>query len=494
MVKAFHNQLSLNAGELSPKLWGRPDLAKFSNGLARCANFIPLVQGGVTRRPGTRFVREVKDSTKRVRLIPFVFSRTQAYMIEAGDFYLRFYMNGGALFSTSPNYTLDAEQGGDLETESGEGLTTEQVDLTAAPYELASPYAENELFEIQYAQTADVMFITHPNHPVRVLTRSGHTNWSFAEFEFTNGPFAEYNFDDSHTLTASTETGTATLTSSAALFDAGHVGSLFYLEEEDSAEYSMWEPDKGYTLGDVARWDGNVYLNVQDGGNSGAVAPVHLEGERWDGKSGSSVKWRYLHSGFGVVRITSVASALSATGTVLKRLPRDVVTGTTKNWREGAWSDYRGWPRTVALFEQRAWYAGNDWRPQSLWSTVAGDLFDFTEGTLADDALTWTINSRQANPIQTLSDGIVLNVFAQDREWIGTSSRNGSAITPDDFTIRPNSSYGSSEVIPVTIDATTMFVDTSGYRLVELAYSLESDSLSPNDLTLMAEHITRPGG
>ena len=75
---------TFNAGEWSPELHGRVDLAKYSNACRVLRNMIPLPQGAATRRPGTRFVATAKE-TGPVRLIPFQFSAGQAYVIDAGQ-------------------------------------------------------------------------------------------------------------------------------------------------------------------------------------------------------------------------------------------------------------------------------------------------------------------------------------------------------------------------------------------------------------------------
>lgn len=491
MPKSFPLQASLNGGEISPLLYSRPDLAKFATSLARCVNFIPLPQGGVTRRPGTRYVAEAKSAGMSIRLVPFIFSRQQAYMLEFGDEYVRFFMNGGQIYSVTPNFTLQTEDLDTLITEGSDTLVSEQQDPTAAPYEVASPYAASELRNLQYAQTADVMYITHPNHPPRTLVRSGHTSWTFAELNFVNGPFLGYNVDDSFTLSASGVSGQITLTANKDLFNAGHVGALFLLEEEDTNTYSMWEPDTYYELNEKARWQDNVYICTTTG-DSGAVAPAHLEGKRWDGEESESAEWEYVHSGYGIVVITAITSALSATATVLTTLPDGLNTG-TKNWREGAWSTYQGWPRAVTLFEQRSWFASTALHPQTLWSSVSGDFRDFTTGPLADDAIDWTINSRTANPISTLVDGINLHVLCQDREMVGRASNNSAAVKPEDFTVRPSTSYGTAPVLPLTIDNALIMIDASGRRMIELSSDVATDNFAPFDMTIYAEHITRPG-
>ena len=491
-MKSWRLQGSLNGGEVSPLLYGRPDLAKFASSLARCVGFVPLPQGGVTRRPGTRFVAAAKNADMNAILVPFVFSRKQAYILEMGDEYIRFFMNGGQLFNITPNYTLLTESGDTLVTESGDTLVTEQTDPTAAPYEVASPYSAADLDELQYAQTADVMYIAHPDHPPRTLVRSGHTSWTFAELPFSNGPFLGYNITDSWTIRASATTGTVTLTSTQDLFTDDHVDGLFLLEEDTSDDYSMWEPAKTYTASAKVRWENNVYQCVT-GGTSGAVAPVHIEGNRWDGQASASCRWEYLHSGYGICVITAVASATSATALVLKRMPDAVVSQATPNWREGAWSPHQGWPRAVALFEQRIWWGGTDLYPQTLWSSVGGDFTDYQPGDLDDDAIDWTINSRQANPISALVDGTNLHVLCEETELIGRASNNSAAVSPGDFTVRRSTSYGTAPVRPLTIDIYTIIVDASGRRLVELGFDAAEDNFVPFDMTLYAEHITRPG-
>ena len=114
MGRATFLQTSFNAGEWSPLMYGRADLTKYKNALALCQNYVPTLQGGLTRRPGTRFVAEVKDSTQPVRLVRFEFSITQAYVLEFGEQYIRFYANQGQLLSggvpyevTTPYHTAD---------------------------------------------------------------------------------------------------------------------------------------------------------------------------------------------------------------------------------------------------------------------------------------------------------------------------------------------------------------------------------------------------
>jgi hypothetical protein len=159
-------QNQFNAGELSPRLYARTDLAQYAQGCRTLENFLPLPHGGATRRGGTRHVAAVKSAAHPPRLIPFIFNASDAYVLELGHDgtagYIRFFRDQGQIIS-------------------------------GGPYEIAAPYAEAELFEVMFVQSADTMYLVHPNHKPRTLTRTGHTSWTLANFAPTADPFTSTN-------------------------------------------------------------------------------------------------------------------------------------------------------------------------------------------------------------------------------------------------------------------------------------------------------------
>ena len=134
---------------------GRTDTERYQNALKTCENFVVKPHGGVERRPGTQFVAEVKDSTKKVRLIRFEFNRAQSYVLEFGNLYIRFYTQNG------------------------------RIESSGTPVEVATPYTEAQLDDIQVAQSADVMYIVHPSHNPRKLARTSNTVWTLTDVSFT---------------------------------------------------------------------------------------------------------------------------------------------------------------------------------------------------------------------------------------------------------------------------------------------------------------------
>jgi len=146
---------SFNGGELTPEFFGQIGDAKFQTGLALCRNFVVKPQGPIENRAGFAFVREVKDSSKAARLLPFTFSTTQTMILEMGAGYFRFHTQGATVLNG------------------------------AVPYEIANPYAEADLFDIHFTQSGDVLTLVHPKYAPRELRRLGATNWTLVPIAFT---------------------------------------------------------------------------------------------------------------------------------------------------------------------------------------------------------------------------------------------------------------------------------------------------------------------
>jgi len=239
MAKASPAFTNFTAGELSPRLDGRTDLSKYFNGCKTLQNFLVHPHGGATRRPGTEFISEVKDSTKNVRLIPFEFNVEQAYILEFGDEVFRVYKDGGVV-----------------------------VDGGGSPVEFTTPFAHTELDGLKFAQSADVMYIVHPNHPPQQITRTDHDAWTINAVEFRRGPLLDPAFDGS-TLTASARTGSVTITASGSVFASTDVGRIIKLHD-GYAEITDVHSQIDYT-GLAGTFTDSETIT---GGTSGATATV----------------------------------------------------------------------------------------------------------------------------------------------------------------------------------------------------------------------------
>lgn len=501
MAKASPIQNSFNAGELSPQLKGRADLEKYKNGCDILENFLPQIFGPAQKRPGTRFVIETKDSSKASRLIPFEFSAEQAFAIEVGDEYMRFHAEGGTLLQGTPAAynNATAYTVGDLVASGGVNYycvlnTTGNAPPNATywypqpatgEYEIPSPYTDADLDLINFAQSADVIYIAHPNYPPQKLARFAATKWTISEVEFNRPPFNDENISTT-TITASAVTGNITLTASAALFTSNDVGTFYAISVIPAADFDQWTTNKAYTAGQVVQYEGNVY-EAAGSGTSGSRPPIHTEGTVSDG----TVSWIYLHDGTGYARITAFTSATVVNATVVSRLP---TTAATKRWREGAWSDRRGWPRTVTFYEDRLWFAGSASKPQTLWASVTSDYENHTYGTEDDDALNYTINTQDLNTISWLAPGKVLAVGTTSGEFTLRANDISQPVTPTSIIIQPQTTYGClGTVRPLRVASSILFVQRAGRKIREYTYNFETDSYVAPNMNVLAEHITKGG-
>ena len=239
MAKVTPVQTNFTGGEISPKLFGRIDLQKYGASCKKLDNFICFPHGGIVKRSGTRYVAECKNSTSTKRLIPFVFSTTQSYMLEFGDDYIRFYRNEGQIYSS--------------------GTT---------PYELASPYGQEYLDGLSFTQSADILYITHPSFQPRKLTRTGHAAWTIATFDQTDGPFGDLNVSTTTFTPSHTSGSSRTITASASTFASTDVGRLIRILHSSTWGYAKVT---GYTSATVV-----TVTVLSDFGGTGAVTTWRL--------------------------------------------------------------------------------------------------------------------------------------------------------------------------------------------------------------------------
>lgn len=372
-------QPSFAAGELSPRLYGRTDFQKYATGAELIENFIVRPEGGVMRRHGTRFAGETKNHTKKSRLIPFVYSTVQAYMLEFGDTYVRFWKDNAPITSSTKVITAISQTNPAVVTAIGHGFSTsDRVVITTVAgmgqvnnrefsvgsttantfelvgadatgydaytfggkaekiYELVTPYSEEKLADLYVCQSADTLYIAHPQHAPRTLTRSGHTSWTLTPVNLERGPFANLNGDDTLRIMC-TLTGTSyqpgggvSIKASGPIFTKDHEASFLYMREMylDQLAVSPWASTLAISpaIGTQVSSNGNVYslVDVGAGNSTGSVIPSHTEGDAWDNPTGGSAtnykKWRYLHSRWAVVRLNTFVDPRNMTGTIVTYL------------------------------------------------------------------------------------------------------------------------------------------------------------------------------
>ena len=483
MARVAVQLTNFTGGELSPRLDGRNDLAKYPTGSKTLENFIVYPHGAAARRSGTQFVAEVKDSSAKTRLIPFEFSTTQTYMLEFGNQYIRFYKDNGQILES--NVTISGatqanpvvitatahgySNGDEISISSVGGMTelngkkylvanktTNTFEITDVDgnnidgtgftaytsggvanrvYQISTPYLTAELFDLKFAQSADVMYICHPNHEVEKLSRTGHTSWTLTDVDFQNGPFMDHNttattITPSHTTVGST--GTLTLSATTGVND-----------------------DQGWLSTDVGR-----LVHVKDG--------------------------HYKITGYTsttVVDSLSVVAPSSASATT--------------DFALGSFSDTTGHPSCVTFFEQRLVFAATLSQPQTIFFSKSGDyenMDDAYHTTIADDdAIIYTIASNQVNAIRFMTSTRTLIIGTAGGEFAVSGGGTDVAITPTNILIKKQSNHGAANVDAIPAGNATLFLQRAKRKLRELAYNFDVDGYVSPDLTILAEHISEGG-
>lgn len=456
---------------MSPMIDGRVSFEKYPNGASMMENFIPTTQGPNVRRAGFRFVGEVKDSSRRVLITQFEYSVEQAYILEFGHYYVRF-------------YTWDA-------TTKVRGILA----VGGVPVEAVTPYSESDLYNpdgtsrLRFAQSGDFLYIAHPNHQPRILKRVTVTSFTVELFGFKGGPWAVLS-TDKELLTASGMTGSITVTSDQDIFLPGHVGSYLLLEASDVLSVPAWEVGKAVAVGKRVRSDNKVY-ECTVAGTTGSSRPIHTEGSRADGDPGAT--WAFRDSGYGYVKITGITSAKVVTADVVDRLPIDTTTGGTKRYALCEWSDALGWQSVVGFHRERLWWA----RGQVAWASVSADFEDYSSRAFgdvtADLAITVRMSSGKLNDIHWLASDRDLIAGTSGGEFSLGDLDSSAPIGPENIRVRLMSEFGSRQIQPIKNAESLLFIQRSGLKARETFYDFGSDGYKSSDTTVLSEHITASG-
>ena len=403
-MKASPIQDSFNAGEFSDLVAARVRFEKYKNACKLSENMIPLTQGGTTRRTGTMFVSEVKNSAKSTRLVPFEFSVTQAYVIEFSDLLVRFYKDRGIIESAP-----------------------------STPYEVITPYLEADLFELKFTQSADILYITHPDYAPRKLSRTGHTSWTLSTISFLDGPYLPTN-SGATTLTLSGTSGSVTVTASAALFASTDVGRLIRFKSTGSTW--GWLTITAYTSTTV------VTATVQRS-PAAATASTNWRLGLWSATTGYPSCVTFFED-----RLTFAGNALQP-----HRLDGSVT------------GDYENFAPTAS------------------------------DGVVADDnAISVSLNANDVNVIRWMTDdekGLLIGTVSG--EWLVRPSSLQEALTPTNIAAKRSTAFGSANLQAIRTGKASVYVQRAGVKVRELAYVYEVDGFRSPDMNVLSSHMLTGG-
>jgi hypothetical protein len=417
---------SFAGGEITPEMYGRLDLAKNQSGLALCRNCLTLPHGPVINRAGTEFAHEVKNSNNAARMIPFTYSIDQTMAIEIGAGYFRFYSQASVLLN-----------GG-------------------SPYEISNSYAQADIMNIHYVQSADVLTLVHPNYPIAELRRLGALSWTF-----TNPVFA---------IPTYCPTAVAAV---ATVVTAGH---------PVNHQYVLTTLNTGDLQESIAS---NLSIAVSNdltlAGNYNTVSwtlPVGATAIRFN-------VYKLINGIYGLV---GQASA-TATSFVDNNITPDVTF--TPPIMDGGFNDAAGnYPGAVSYFQQRRVFAGSTNNPQNVWMTMTGTESNMTYSipVNAQNRVAFRIAAREASGIRHIVPVANLLLLTASCEW-RLSSTDGNAVWASNLDVKPQSYIGANNVTPAVIGNSVLFSQARGGRVREMSYDWNAQAYQAQDISVLAPHL-----
>lgn len=507
-------QPSFSAGELSSSLYARVDYAKYHVGLARCRNFFVDYRGGASTRSGTEFVCLAKqsqygtnDPALPVRLIPFQFSTIQTYILEFGDFYMRVITNGAPVLETAIGISAITQLNpGTITTATPHGFsngdtifindivgmtelnqmtvivqptgasTFTMVDLyggnsintttynayvsggtVGRVFTAVSPYAANDLAMLKFAQTADIMTITHPGYPIYELRRLASDNWTFT----TIAVGADIAAPTGLSATPTAGAGTA-----AYAYEVTAVSATGQESVASARADAINTTDISSSAGSIAlTWNpvtGAQYYNVY------AASPVT------DGSIPVGVNFGFMADS---TTTNSVDANILSDFTRGPPSHKDPFTGGNN-------------PGTVGFFSQRRVFAASTANPETFWMSQPGSFsnFDVSNPVKASDAITGTLVSAQVNAIKYMigmPGGLIM--LTSGGAWQVSGGSPNAAVTPTTITATPQAYNGCSDVPPLAINYDILYVFNSTVR--DLSYNFYTNIYTGVDISLLSNHL-----
>lgn len=473
MAKTLQIQTNFTSGELTPRLWAHVDVAKYKNGLKEATNCTILPHGPVRRRNGFKFINEVKDSTKNVRLIRFEFDQSDAYILEVGDLYIRFYTNGGQVLS-----------GG-------------------VPYEVTTTYTKDEIFQITYVQFGRLLYIFHANHAPAQLVWTSSASWVLSDVIFYPSPTSEEGIKPSSTLTPSATSGTGiNFTAVGTIFTPSDVGrQLHNLVGAGIAAITAYTsstvvvctiltnfPNTSAIASGNWKIDLSPLVSVTPSGSRiGALVTLTAAATAWTGAEINTPNYYLINN--GVVKTTLVGSGTVLTGEVQKSL--DAITATA-NWTSEVpiWNSTFGYPAVCALHQQRLWAASTSNNPQRVWASESGILTSFGAGSSDSDALDFNLSNKEVSKVSWLGNiRGQLAIGTTSSELTIDSGTAAGPITPTNLIQQVRGYNGSNLQQPIGLDDEILYIQRSGKKINAFSYNFQLDNYVSTDLLFLAEHM-----
>ena len=421
-------QASFTRGELTPRLDSRTNLEQYAIGLKRAKNAIIHQEGGISNRMGLEYCGIAKYSNKHTRCMKFVFNSEQTYMLEFGEKYIRFMKDGGYIV-----YPDGHEKEGEI-------------------VEIETPYLAKDLKFIKRSQAGDVLTLTHPDYPVKNLSRYDHHDWRLENAVFEPSIAAP---------TGLTVKWTGKTDSNTREYEY-----LVTAVEEDSNEESKRSNTVKVVGHRESNWLTGEYMTL----NWNAVA----------GANEYNV-YRNVNGIFGYVG--------TAQGTTFTDDNIEPDLSSSAPVAKNPFENDNN-PSCSAYFQQRKMYGNSTKNPQTLWSSQLGAInnFNVSRPLIATDAVTLNMDDREVNEIRHLIPSKDLIVLTSNSEWKVNGTDGIFQANPMPAAVI-QSCYGSSHVEPVVSGSMILFVQAGGAVVRDLGWDELSQGYDGDELSLFSSHL-----
>lgn len=391
--------------------------------------------------------------------------------------------------------------------------------------EIPVPWVEADLKKIRWDQSGDVVFVACDGYRQRRIERRSTTSWSVVVYESDDGPFRIDNITPI-TLTPSGRTGDITLTASQALFTSGNIGSLFRLTQSGQAQsVTLTGEDqfsdsirvvgvgaaRTFAVIITGTWTGTVTLQYStddatwiDAATGSYIANASTSfddtldnqiiyyrigiktGNYGSGTANASLTYNN-GSQTGIARVTGYTSATQVSAAVLSAFGK---TTATSEWAESYWSERRGYPTAVAIYEGRMWWAGRD----RIIGSVSDAYANFDDTTEGDSApINRSIGRGPVDNINWIIPAQRLLLGAEGSIWSARSTSLDEPLTPTNFNLKEISDQGTAAWIDaVRVDTSPMFIQRSGTRLFSADFDAASYDYAGSDMTRHVPEIGEP--
>jgi hypothetical protein len=412
-------------------------------------------------------------------MLPFEVNTTQSYALVFSDELVSVFYDGAALMS-----------GG-------------------VPVTIAVPYAAADAPALLYWQDGDVLYLCHPGYPPGAISRTAAASFSYAALSLSAGPYQQQNKTRATTVHCSGSAlgASVTLTASAPIFLAGHVGGSIQLQAADFSAYYQWAPGFQFATNSYVWWEGNLYQNIGGTVASGATPPTHTIGSEWDGANSAppttsaneGILWLYVCNQFGQFTVTatpgtSTVPSATATATITQAPPPCLTELQYATWR---WSlpmfcAANVWPKGVLIWNARLIFWTDFW----IIGSVVNDYLNFNTfdptGLIEAD-LSYSFRIDGSNAIQWAAVDLQL-VFSTDRAEYVVGGQNSSAgVSSTNIQVVRQSNYGSVPVRPVQAEERVIFVQRGGRKVREGLYSVLYGRYQSQNDSVWCRDLVQPG-